>query len=116
MNDDFEFRDTVTLELPPTVAAEWLALSGPHLRIMNFYVMAEADQHYGAVMGPATKIAAFLGMNRSQFARDVRELTEAGWLQEVTRIGNIRYYGVGPKVTGETAVTSNVVELRRRTA
>ncbi|RAG85040.1 hypothetical protein DN069_13860 [Streptacidiphilus pinicola] len=115
MNDDFTFRSLAELALPPDRVGEWLSMSAPQLRIMNFYLLVEVHPDYGAVMSPAMKIAAYLGMNRSQFARDVRELAVEGWLQEITRIGNIRYYGVGPKVTGAGS-KSNVVELRQRTA
>lgn len=86
-------------------------LPHPQMRIMLFYLTAKKDPDFNdAVVMTGEKVAREIDMNRPLMVRTIPRLVEAGWLRVAKRVGNIRYYGLGPTAEPEL---NNVVPLRR---
>ncbi|MDV9190948.1 replication initiation protein, RepL2 [Streptomyces sp. SR27] len=85
----------------------------PPLQRILVLAYAAADQDdTGTVLETGIKIAEDIGMSAQLFSRVRRELISSGWLEEdaPSRIGNVRYYRLTEKATGDEP--SNVIALR----
>jgi len=81
----------------------------PNLRVVvTLYSVMPWDRS-GAVVATAQELAEEAGMKPSVFSRARTELIETGWLEETSRIGNVRYYRLTAQALGESPT---VVQLR----
>jgi len=76
--------------------------------IVMTYALLPADRS-GTVEKMGREIAEFLNLTEAVFSRARRQLIEEGWLEQSSELGNIKYYRLTPKATGEQVV----VPLRR---
>ncbi|MEV7856483.1 replication initiation protein, RepL2 [Streptomyces sp. NPDC087228] len=78
--------------------------------VVMLYALHPTDRA-GAVIETGANLASRVGMSPTVFSRIRRQVVDAGWLEESSRLAHISYYRLSPRSTGEDVV----VPLRRAT-
>ncbi|MFJ1756573.1 hypothetical protein [Kitasatospora sp. NPDC088134] len=95
----------------PAILRKVIALPPTEAKIVLHFLSAKKTAE-GTVLQSGMAIAKEIGMNRSQYARKIKDVLAAGWVEQAAKEQNIAYYRLGP----EAGATDNatVIPLRRR--
>ncbi|MEV7775900.1 hypothetical protein [Kitasatospora sp. NPDC086791] len=97
----------------PEILRKVMILPAPEMKIVLHFLSTKKTSD-GTVLQSGQAIAGEIGMNRSLYARKIKDVLEAGWVAFASREQNITYYRLGPEA-GETE-TATVIPFRSRAA
>lgn len=99
-------------EYPELVELQLRIRELPHLKqnvLMTYAILGGLEN---PVVETAAELAETIGIPASHFSKSRRELEADGWLEFVFKEGQVKFFRLGHKATGQQVV----VPLRRRAA
>ncbi|MFE0465503.1 hypothetical protein ACFW1A_40270 [Kitasatospora sp. NPDC058965] len=85
----------------PAILEKVLLLPPPEMKIVLHFLSAKKTSD-GTVFQTGMAIAEKIKMNRSQYAREIKDVVAAGWVEFSCKEQNIPYYRLGPTASDET--------------